>query len=309
MREFSIAVIIPTHNRLAGLLSALNSVLCQTVLPDEIIVVDDGSITPVTPEIFKPAPKSIDVKLLRNKSPRGAPYARNMGAAFSKSLWLSFLDDDDVFFKKKIEAVKKSISGSLHADIVYHKAEVYLTKENIKYLSGNSNMPSDYDLALKQLLLRNIVGGSSLITIKKEAFNRVGGFDVEMPALQDWELYIRLLKEKCSFFFIERPLVKYTFDTSSSSITLTGDHGGFATELLLCKHKEFYNELSMKEKQAFKVNRIKDMVLKSLLKNNRLEALRHQLGLISCSFNIKHLLLLFVIPFGPRFVFKLRSLI
>ena len=75
-----IAVVIPTHNRVSELRKALKSVFQQKLLPEHIIVVDDGSVPAVPVDVFADAPTSIKLTLLRNELPKGGNFARNLGA-------------------------------------------------------------------------------------------------------------------------------------------------------------------------------------------------------------------------------------
>ena len=79
----SIAVVIPTHNRLDELVGALGSVVAQTSPADEVIVVDDGS----EPAVEVPVLRAMlpDITVLRNESARGGNAARNRGWRSSTS--------------------------------------------------------------------------------------------------------------------------------------------------------------------------------------------------------------------------------
>jgi glycosyltransferase involved in cell wall biosynthesis len=72
----SVTVVVPTYNRAALLDETLRSILAQTVLPDEIIVVDDGS-TDETPAICARQPKL--VRYLRQENSGLPAVARNRG--------------------------------------------------------------------------------------------------------------------------------------------------------------------------------------------------------------------------------------
>ena len=90
-----LSVIIPTYNRLPLLERALGSVLAQTVLPREIIIIDDGS-EDSTEQLVKQFKNSSEVKILYYKQPnRGPASARNRGIEMSAFAFLAFLDSDE----------------------------------------------------------------------------------------------------------------------------------------------------------------------------------------------------------------------
>ena len=189
----TISVIIPTHNRPKGLLTAFKSIAGQTVLPLELIVVDDGSAPPVGEDFFEDAPVELRTLLIRNETPEGAPKARNRGIWQAKGDWIAFLDDDDAFFPEKIETIARSIRENPEADLIYHPAEICMAKEQLSYRSGVCDLTNGKDV-LRQLLIRNVVGGTSMTILKRKTLLELGGFDETMPALEDWELWIRVAK-------------------------------------------------------------------------------------------------------------------
>lgn len=96
--NLTISVIIPTYNRSSWLIDCIESVVQQTSLADEIILIDDGS-TDNTAEIVKKYP-SVYYHFQKNKGPSAA---RNAGAKIAKGEWLAFLDSDDKWTPQKLQ--------------------------------------------------------------------------------------------------------------------------------------------------------------------------------------------------------------
>ena len=308
MVNIPISVVIPTHNRPGGLAAAVNSVFNQTLLPKELIVADDGSTPPVSEEVFADCPAGLSTKLLRNDSPKGANNARNRGIKEATGEWIAFLDDDDEFFHQKIGVLSESILNNPRADLFYHPAEINLVRENITYTSGTSDA-SKYKGLVKQLLIRNIVGGTSMVVIRKSSLAEVGGFDEDLPAMQDKELYIRLAKNGSQFCHINKALTKYHHDTRAQSITHSQDKAKVAMDLIREKHAEDFNKLSRAEQNTLQKQNYRKLVFKALLNNDLRAAFSCQLSLCKKSFSPKDLFVLFLIPFGVKTVFRVRSII
>ena len=95
----SISVIIPTYNSAVFLPEALQSVLSQTFLPQDVIVVDDGS-TDDTEDVLEPFRRHIHYIRQENQGPA---VARNRGIAEAKGDLIAFLDADDVWVPEKLE--------------------------------------------------------------------------------------------------------------------------------------------------------------------------------------------------------------
>ena len=90
----SIAVIIPLFNGVSYIEYALQSVFRQTLLPTEIIVVNDGS-TDNSVDIIERFAKVHPIKLLHTSN-RGQSEVRNVGVRESESELIAFLDQDDI---------------------------------------------------------------------------------------------------------------------------------------------------------------------------------------------------------------------
>jgi len=98
--EQRVAVIIPVYNGSALLPDTLDSILSQTLLPAEIVVVDDGSTDDLDKCIRLYEPKG--VRFLRTPN-RGVNAARNTGAEATSSEWLAFTDQDDLWLPQKLQ--------------------------------------------------------------------------------------------------------------------------------------------------------------------------------------------------------------
>jgi len=104
----TISAVIPTFNRRARVLQAIDSVLAQTVPVDEIIVVDDGSTDGTAEAIEMKHGPSVNVIKLEN---RGVSAARNHGIHKARGKWIAFLDSDDIWLPTKIQRQLEALSA------------------------------------------------------------------------------------------------------------------------------------------------------------------------------------------------------
>jgi glycosyltransferase involved in cell wall biosynthesis len=116
-----ISLIIPTYNRCAPLKRALNSVLQQTLAPDEIIVVDDGSTDDTATMIKKDFPH---VTYLWQEN-KGVSAARNKGIQHAKSEWLAFLDSDDTWLANKLTLQAQALAQAPTIKVC-HTEEIWI---------------------------------------------------------------------------------------------------------------------------------------------------------------------------------------
>src|SRR5665647_2472543 len=111
--NLNLSVIIPTHNRAGMICRAIDSVISQLTVDDEIIVIDDGS-TDGTEELLN---KVTDRIIYRRISHGGAGRARNEGIAIAHNGLIAFLDSDDEWMPKKIELQRALLQA--RPDVVF----------------------------------------------------------------------------------------------------------------------------------------------------------------------------------------------
>jgi len=114
-----LTVIIPTYNRPRQLLVAVSSVRTQTLLPHEIIIVDDGSTLPVDQRSFNLG--SVPIRVIRKYDAQGVAAARNRGVAAATGDFIAFLDDDDTWVPWKLEVVVDFLSKNPDVDVLIHQ--------------------------------------------------------------------------------------------------------------------------------------------------------------------------------------------
>ncbi len=303
----SISVVIPTHNRPEGLAAAVKSVFNQTLLPKELIVVDDGSNPPVSKDVFAGCPGGLTAKLFRNESPKGANNARNRGIKEATGDWVAFLDDDDAFVSEKLQTVHQYIKNNPEVDLFYHPATIFFSKEKIRYQSNPGEIMANKS-AFAQLALRNEIGGTSMVIAKTSSLKQAGMFSLDLPAIEDFELWLKLAKQNACFFLINLPLTNYYHHTSKSSLTKSFEKRRAAFDIIETKFKSDFEKLTKEQFNQYKIRGLKSEVFIALLNYQKSLAFKKQLAVLSKTLKVKDVLLLFAIIIGPKFVIKMRSL-
>jgi glycosyltransferase involved in cell wall biosynthesis len=129
----TIAVLIPTKNRRDLLERAIRSVQVQTVRPEEIIVVNDGS-TDSTKEWLESL-RVDGLKVINREQSGGVNTARNQGIKGAQSEWIAFLDDDDEFVPEAIEVMKRKIAELPEDyDVAYFNTKIF--REGETFVGG-----------------------------------------------------------------------------------------------------------------------------------------------------------------------------
>ncbi|HZW28066.1 MAG TPA: glycosyltransferase family 2 protein [Trueperaceae bacterium] len=195
-------VVVPTHRRPSLLREALASVAAQTLPPAQVVVVDDAG-DDETRAVVSAFP---GVEYALNDRARGGSGARNAGAAVARGDWLAFLDDDDLWLPRKLERVAAVIAaGPADLGLVYSASEQF---DGATGATLSRSRPQARGRVLDEMLYRNAVGGMSVVVVRRDLFEAVGGMDESFPSLQDMELYVRLA-ERASFDFADEVLVRF----------------------------------------------------------------------------------------------------
>jgi glycosyltransferase involved in cell wall biosynthesis len=206
----SISVIIPTYNRGNEVCLAVQSVLDQTLPALEVIVVDDGS-TDDTPARLSRFDGLIRYVVQTN---RGPASARNHGAEISQGEWIAFLDSDDVWAPDKLERQSALIEqgdprlGVVHCDN---------WRNGPGYRVRGEAWPRRRPLQLRDMLRGNPICTSAVL-IRRQAFVAVGGFEPTTWAVEDWDLWLRLLQVGWRFATLDTPLVEVRLSPTSLSL-------------------------------------------------------------------------------------------
>jgi glycosyltransferase involved in cell wall biosynthesis len=196
-----ISVIIPTHNRASTLPRALDSVLKQTRPADEIIVVDDGSNDATATLIAQDYPA---MRYLHQPN-RGVSSARNLGIAHSSGDWIALLDSDDTWLPDKLLRQAEALKG--HPGMrICHTEEIWV--RNGVRVNPMRKHEKQGGRIFQRCLPLCVISPSSVM-LHRTLFLEYGNFDIELPACEDYDLWLRLCAHE-EVLFIEQPLiVKY----------------------------------------------------------------------------------------------------
>ena len=185
-----VSVVIPTHNRAHLLWRAIRSVQRQTFPDLEIIVVDDCS-SDNTSEVMRTL-DARQTKYIRHTERRGGSAARNTGIETAKGEYIAFLDDDDEWLPDKLCRQISVFQRERGLGMVYSG---YSEINDHDKRTVRVYHPRGSGCIYKDVLRSNCIGTTSTAVLKTECLRTLGGFDVSLPASQDWDLWIRVARE------------------------------------------------------------------------------------------------------------------
>ncbi|MFB2837627.1 glycosyltransferase [Floridanema evergladense] len=205
-----ISVIIPTYNAEKTIQKTIESVLNQTFTNFELIIINDGS-QDATREILS---RILDSRLKVFSYPNaGLAASRNRGIYHASSQYISFLDADDLWTPDKLEAQLQALQNNSQAAVAYSWTDCIDESGQFLrrgyYISASGNV-------YKKLLLTNFLENGSNPLIRKEAFDKVGGFDESLNSAEDWDMYLRLA---ACYNFVAVSSVQILYRISATSMS------------------------------------------------------------------------------------------
>jgi glycosyltransferase involved in cell wall biosynthesis len=213
-----VSVIIPAYNAEAFISETLKSVLAQTYQNIEVLVVDDGSQDRTSEIVESFAANDSRIKLLR-QSNQGATAARNLAIEKSKGEFIAPIDADDIWYPQNLEKqVQCIIQADSSVGLVYAWS-AHIDEKGLRMGNGRtSTLEGDVYLSLIQ---DNFVGNGSTPLIRRDCFDKVGGYNYKLKeenaeGCADWDLYLRIA-ECYEFRVVPEFLVGYRQLGSSMS--------------------------------------------------------------------------------------------
>lgn len=261
-----ISVVIPTHNRVKLLLRAVKSVQEQTYDNIEILVVSDGSTDNTSEVMQKMVAKDKRIKFIDCPVSRGANAARNEGIKNAVGNYVAFLDDDDEWTKDKLACQMVIMNTSSKIGLVYTWIKIIYVDEGVEYFSK----PINKGKLNHRILLENCIGSTSSVMVKKSLLDNVGGFDVNLPARQDYDLWIRCC-QKCDVGVVEDFKVNYYnyLNARNEQISSKTQRYIEATDRINVKYKKYFDELDMGKRKIKKENDVINLLKKTMRNGER----------------------------------------
>jgi glycosyltransferase involved in cell wall biosynthesis len=228
----SLAVVIPTFNRAHTIRRAVDSVLASRRADIELAVVDDCS-SDGTPEILAGIsdPRLI---LLRMSTSGRANLARNHGARSTSAPLLAFLDSDDEFLPGRVERLIRFFADNPGADAALDGFHVASGRAR-RLFSPPPRSATGTEL-VDLLVCHALPLTNSVLSVRRTAFEEVGGFDPELRRHQDRDMLLRLARRHAVAIGTAADVVKHqSADSFSRHATgyisglddLVGRHAAF----------------------------------------------------------------------------------
>jgi len=198
------SVVMAAKNYARFLPAAVESVLAQTVADWELVIIDDGS-TDETPAAVGPFLADRRVRYVRSDR-LGQSRAKNLGVGLSRGKVIAFLDADDVWKPTKLEKQLALLRAKPEVGVAFCLRELIDESGAVIPQRGRPSSPPA-GFVLDHIFVQNFVCFSS-VAVRREVFDRVGGFDPHLDLSIDYDLWLRAARHY-PFDYVPEELVLY----------------------------------------------------------------------------------------------------
>src|ERR1700735_1878481 len=200
-----VSVIIPVYNGASTIDRALKSVFDQTFKDFEIVICDDGS-TDETPSVLAQWGEKIRVVRQAN---RGLPAARNAAVAASRGELLALIDHDDEWLPQKLELAVAAMRADPAAALLYSD-KIVVNEASEEFRLSEVRPDTAHAPTMDEMLTRIWPITPSTVVMRREAFDRAGGFCEQLISAEDIHFWL-LMREQGHFIYIPEKLVRFTY--------------------------------------------------------------------------------------------------
>ena len=176
-----VSIVVATYRRDAALKNALESLSTQTYDDFEIVLVDDNAVPEWNEKVkgivdeFKNQHPSIDILYIVNSTNQGSAKTRNIGIEASSGEYITFLDDDDIYFPSKVE---NQVAFMKQGEYDYSITDLRLCDESDKLVEmrKRSYIKKTDSAELLKYHLKYHLTGTDTMMFKKEYLLKIGAF-------------------------------------------------------------------------------------------------------------------------------------
>jgi glycosyltransferase involved in cell wall biosynthesis len=204
-----VSIIIPCYNQGKFIEETVKSVLLQTYINFEIIIVNDGSTDPYTIDLLKN--KTWENTRIININNAGVANARNVGIANSKGKYILPLDGDDLIANTYLEKAVQILEANEDIKVVTSEVR-YFGKMNSLF-----NLP---EFSITGLMGQNLLVCTSMY--RRTDFDATNGYNTNMnDGFEDWDFWLSLIKPGEKIYKIKEVLFFYRINRRSRNSSIS----------------------------------------------------------------------------------------
>lgn len=204
-----VSIVLPTYNGEKYIRKSIESVINQTYIDWELIVIDDCSTDSTNCIVAEYAGKDDRIKLYKNDRNLRLPGSLNVGFSNASGEYLTWTSDDNIYKTNAIEKMLDILQKNKDCGLVFSRMENIDADGVVKDLSY---VPE----RVEELYYRNIVGASFMYT--REVYKEIGDYDPEKFLMEDYDYWLRIMRLYTVKYI---PEVLYQYRQHGNSLTET----------------------------------------------------------------------------------------
>lgn len=202
--EITVSVIIPAYNAAAFIEKTLESVASQNRLPNEIVIVDDGSSDNTYQVVteWRSNHQNIPVKIFHQNN-QGVSSARNLAISNASKEFLAFLDSDDLWLPDHLETLVRGVEKVPDCVIVFADQSIFCEDKILSdsFLSDKPVITLPFESIddfriISSSIWNTLINGNYIPTsasmVKRKETLCVGGFDCSLKTSEDRHFLLKL---------------------------------------------------------------------------------------------------------------------
>lgn len=203
MQKFSVAMCVYGKDNPTWFKIAVDSVNNQTVKPDEIIIVVDGSVPKQLDDIICQYENEAGFKIIRLKENQGHGNARRVSLQNCSNELVAIMDADDISISDRFERLLRVFEENSEVCIVGGQIAEFIEDEG--NFVGKRLVPID-DAEIKKYMQKRCPMNLVTVMFKKSSVEEVGGF-VDWYCEEDYYLWVRMAQAEMKFANVPNVLV------------------------------------------------------------------------------------------------------
>ena len=276
----TVSVVVATYRRDDKLQRALESLLTQSDVDFEVIVVDDNDVPKWNNAVskiidkFKSSHPHIKIKYIQNHPSLGSARARNIGIEASESEYICFLDDDDIYLIDRIKnqmlpMIEESADYSITNLALYSESDKLIEIRNRNYIKSTSSN----DL-LKYHLTYHITGTDSMM-FRRDYILKIGCFP-HIDVGDEFYLMQKAIEGNGKFIHVPTCDIKAYVHKGDGGLS-SGDNKIIGEKLLYEHKKKYFDILENKYIRYIKARHYAVMAYAEVRRNNYLCFIKHSI--------------------------------
>lgn len=222
-----VSIVLPTHNGEQYIRQSIESVIKQSFLDWELIVINDYS-SDLTAKIVQEYSRLDNrVKLVENESNLKLPKSLNKGFSIAQGEYLTWTSDDNIFLPDAIQEMQ---------DYLDKNHNIYMVCAEMDLIDKANNTISHFmQYSDDKVCIYNCIGACFMY--RRDVIKQIGGYDENMIYVEDYDYWLRIIQRYGTIGFINKTLYWYRFHKDSLTIRKSKE----IKKNLACMRKKYWH--------------------------------------------------------------------